>query len=131
MTGNLIVRLERLEQMQHDAVLNPLAALCDDELTVNLLETCVAIVASDSVTEDQAAARDTAERVRHDVESWGEFWESGGWSGEADDGRLRPLTGNGIGATERGKARYGEMHYRAAAALKAMAACDERASARA
>jgi hypothetical protein len=75
MTGNLIVRLERLELMQRDAAPNPLAALSDDELTVNLLETCAAIVGSDCPPEDQAEARATAERIRCDIEGWAAFWE--------------------------------------------------------
>jgi hypothetical protein len=122
MTGNLIVRLERLEQMQRNAVPNPVAALSDDELTVRLLETCAAIVASDCAPEDQAEARGTAEDIRRDIEGWAAFWKAGGWNGEVSDDRLRPLTGNGIGQTDRDKARYGEMHYRATALLNAMLA---------
>jgi hypothetical protein len=123
MTGNLVVRLERLEQMQRDAVPNPLAALSDDELTVNLLETCAAITSSDCAPEDQAAARATAERIKRDIEGWAAFWNADGWNGQASEGGpLRPLIGNCSGETERDKARHGEMHYRATAALKAIGA---------
>jgi hypothetical protein len=125
MTGNLIYRLERLEQIERDQPKpGPLAAFSDDELTVQLLEVCAAIVASSDCTpEDHAEARGTAERIRSDIDGWAAFWRAGGWTGEADDGRLRPLTGNGSGQTDRDRARYGEMRYRAAAALKAIEAC--------
>jgi hypothetical protein len=121
MTGNLIARLERLERDR--PALDPLAALSDDELTVNLLESCAAIVASDCSPEDQAAARATAERVRRDIDGWAAFWKAGGWNGEVDEGRLRPLAGNGIGNTDRDRARHGEMRYRAAAAQNSIACC--------
>jgi hypothetical protein len=121
MSGNLILRLERLERDRPAP--NPLAALSDDELTVQLLEMCAAIVASDCAPEDQAQARATAERIGRDIDDWRAFWTAGGWNGEADGGRLRPLTGNSCGNTDRDRARYGEMHYRAEAAMKAIAAC--------
>jgi hypothetical protein len=72
MTGNLIYRLERLEHIERDRQKpGPLAAFSDDELTVQLLEVCAAIVASpDCTPEGQAEARATAERIRFDMEGF-------------------------------------------------------------
>jgi hypothetical protein len=73
--------------------------------------------------EDPAYAIATAERIQSEIDGWAGFWKAGGWNGKASDGEpLRPLVGNGIGETERDKARCGEMYYRASAALKQLEA---------
>ena len=90
MTGNLIFRLEQLEQVErHQPKPGPLAALSRDELTINLLETCAEIVASDCTAEDHAYAIATAERIQSEIDSWAGFWKAGGWNGKASDGGNR------------------------------------------